>query len=908
MARWIKAFLKWAAVLGVVAIVFVWLVLATPFFSDLRKSFVGNVLSVQIGQPLLIEGDVKVILGRTTFVHVSDVSIPSTTIEALNLAELALLEWELDLPALLDGRLHLDNLVVDGLQANVITQADGTTSWVKRDPSPPPVETAAADAPEVAEAQNAEAEQTESPSILGFLSDKTVTFTNIGLVSRDELSGFEFVFKLNSILLEQLEGGDLVSLSGGGEVNGEAFTLDGKYPKDQPFTNQLDFGDISVSYNGEAIAPENGGGHTAKLDVDTGEIGDVFEVLGLERSLEGQGRLSARITRQSGLLGIKGLETVLDLSKGQQVVIGGDVENLLTRAGFDVKLEARLHPEGQPPQAAASLKDLKLTRIVARVVDQDGNLEFKKLVIRTNAFDQGLDKVGPISIGRIYRTEQKTLGLADVKIQAGPREAPYIVATGDVGDVFKFKAVELAGTLSGSAALLLKSLSEDEAARFGSVVADFEVSDKPGHLSLTKLSAKTKDTDLWSLNADVSVEDVTKLDGLSAKLGIGVADSASFLEALRLDPTDSGSVAMEVSVEGQLEAANLGLSFNAGGSDLITTLSVDLKEEINVIRGKILSDRIRLEDLRDGTRVLVQLRDATKTSAGETEAEEAAETDDQPPIQPLVLEETKAGLFDLQRMLTETDLRIDLDLKEFVGEAGTSSMRSTFIADQGMIEAGPLELFYGPGFFKVMATMNAVEDPEHVTVTGSTSGWDFGAILGAVGLGIEANGTLGASFDITGNITSGKAFVNSMVGSASLNMGQGSIATSLLELAGLGIFPWLFSEELAAGKTEIVCVKAPVQVASGRVRFDSVVAETKSVQLVAKGEVDWVRDSISVRAEPRRVGAPLARSAWPFDVTGKLSEPKFKLDIGGSRSKRADGASEMPADRVPCQPDILQLE
>ena len=175
-------------------------------------------------------------------------------------------------------------------------------------------------------------------------------------------------------------------------------------------------------------------------------------------------------------------------------------------------------------------------------------------------------------------------------------------------------------------------------------------------------------------------------------------------------------------------------------------------------------------------------------------------------------------------------------------------------------------------------------------------------------MGIEANGTLGASFDITGNITSGKAFVNSMVGSASLNMGQGSIATSLLELAGLGIFPWLFSEELAAGKTEIVCVKAPVQVASGRVRFDSVVAETKSVQLVAKGEVDWVRDSISVRAEPRRVGAPLARSAWPFDVTGKLSEPKFKLDIGGSRSKRADGASEMPADRVPCQPDILQLE
>ena len=81
--------------------------------------------------------------------------------------------------------------------------------------------------------------------------------------------------------------------------------------------------------------------------------------------------------------------------------------------------------------------------------------------------------------------------------------------------------------------------------------------------------------------------------------------------------------------------------------------------------------------------------------------------------------------------------------------------------------------------------------------------------------------------------------------------------------------------------------------------------ETGSVQLVAGGQVNWVQDSINVRAEPRRVGKPLARSAWPFDVTGKLSEPKFKLDVGGSRSRRAD---EMPANRKPCVPDIYQLQ
>lgn len=905
MRRWVLNTTKWAAVLLVVLIVLVWLALAAPFFSPFRKSFVGDILTAQIGQPLIIDGDVRVVLGRTTFVHVSEVRIPSSNIESLNLAELSLLEWELNLPALLDRRLDLDNLTIDGLQANAITTADGTTSWVKRDPKPdmprdPVVEGAATQ-----ETPLRNDELSDAPSIFKFLSDKTVTFTNIGLVSLDENSGFEFVFDLDSILLEQLEGGKLVSVTGSGTVNDEEFTLDGKYPEGQPFTNLLKFGDIEVFFNGSAINRELGGGYSAKLTLDTGEIGEVFDVLGLEPGFEGTGAVSADITSQPGLLAIQNLQSVFDLSKGQQIKVDGNIDNLLDRSGFDVKVEARLHPEGQPPNNADTLKELKLTKILAHIVSQEGKLGFKELVVRTNAFDQGLDKVGPISIGRIYRTNNQTLGLERVHIQAGPSESPYIVASGTIGDIFKFKSVDLEGTLAGSANLLLKTLSEEDAAKFGRVSADFVISDKSDHLSLTKLSATTENTELWSLGAEVSVDDVTKLDGLDAAIGISISDAVSFLDALNLETIDVGAVEFGMSLKGQAEAIDLELVFGAGDSDLKTSVSFDLSKEINVIRGGISSDRIRLEDLRSGARVLVQL--SYMGEADNEDANEVTSIEERPPIQPLVLEE-KSGILDLERILTETDLEIGMELKEFVGDAGTSSMSSRFVAKEGQIEAGPIELYYGPGFFKVMASMDAIEDPNLMNVSGSTSGWDFGKILDAVGLGIEAHGTLTAAFDVTGNITSGKAFINSMAGSASLNMGAGSIATSLLELAGLGIFPWLFSEEMAAGQTEIVCVKAPVRLHRGSLSFDSIVAETRSVQLVVKGDVDWVGDSIAIRAEPRRVGNPLARSAWPFDVTGKLTEPKFKLDVGGSRSVRTDGADEMPEDRELCRPDIMQLE
>lgn len=665
----------------------------------------------------------------------------------------------------------------------------------------------------------------------------------------------------------------------------------------------MEFGDISLSYNGAPL-PEGARGYTARLELTTGQIGDVFEVLGLARSLEGTGALSVDITSAPQVLTFENLQTTLDLNKGQNVTVTGEVGNLFTRAGFDIRMDARLHPDGQPPADATSLKDIKLTEIHAHVLNAGEKLTFEELLIQTNAFDQGLDRVGPISIGQIYRSEQKTLGLRDIALQAGPEDAPYITAKGDIGDVFNLGLVDLTGALNASADLLLKNLPPEEVAKFGRVEANFIVEDKDGALSLRQLEARTVDTDLWSLNAGLVVASLEDLAGMDLGVEFDVADTAPFLSALGLKPVGVSSLSTKVSLKGAAKEAQIGFDFRADGTDLTSDITFDLSQEINVIRGSILSQRMRLRDLREGGKVLVQLNKRVK-AAKEAETKDA--DDGRPPIQPLVLEK-KSKVFSLKRILTETDLAITLELTEFVGDAGTSSMSSELIAKEGQIQAGPIELYYGPGFFKVTASMDAIENPDRARIQGSTSGWDFGEILKALEVNIPARGKLSANVDVTGNITSGKAFMNSMVGTASLDMHDGAIATSLLELAGLGIFPWLFSQEFAEGQTEIVCVKAPVKINAGNVAFTRVVAETRSVQMVVRGMVDWVKDAIAIRAEPRRVGQPLARSAWPFEVTGKLSDPQFKLQVGGSRSRRADGADQMPANRKPCTPDIYQLE
>ena len=905
MGRALIKLVWWVLGFALTSLALVWLILATPLFTDLRRSIVESVLSEQIGQPIYVKEDVSVILGPVSRVYVGDVEIPSEEISDTILAQLKVLELDLDLVALLNGQIDLDNLTVKGLQVNMQTLEDGTTSWSHRERPQDTVRasdtsTAPTNVPPPIEGR-------ESAGILAFLKDKTVSFTSIGLTVDNQSSGFSFVFDLQNLNLDQLEGGQRVSVTSLGTVNGQAFEIKGDYPKAAPFTTRASFGEMKVSFDGSPIPTSEGGGFSGTLALDTGEFGDFLEVIGLSRTLEGTGVLSTKLTRQKKSLRVQDFETVIQLRGGQQLIAEGSVENLLAADGFDVEFSGRFHPEDLPPARAKELKDFKLTGISAHVINGASSLEFQELLFTTNAFDQELEEVGPVSIGRIRRTKNGKLALEDVSLRAGPDDTPYIVADGNIRNLLELKSLDFEGTLAVPASLLLKELGDDVAEAFGGVNAEFAIDDAQGYLSLKRLDAYTVNTDIWALKARAALGNIGDLDELEFDFDLDIANGAEFLGALKLEEVDVGPLEITATASGTGNELSTTFGLLAGTSRLDTALDMSIVENRPVAKGKIFSDRLDINDLKNATASIVQLRKLGKNKTEEPVSEES----DEPEVQPLVLPKKPgkpADLLNLQQMLLEADIYVAIDVKQIVGQEGVASLSSEFSAKDGQANFGPLEVAYGGGYFNVGATMDMVKTPELLSISGATGGWDFGNILDAVGLGIQAHGKLRGNFDVTGNRASVKTFVDSANGSASIFMSQGNISTSLLELAGLGVFPWLFSKELNQGYSDIVCIAAPVRIDAGKVSSDSIVAETENVQLVAKGLVDWRNDSISLRAEPRRVGKPLSRSAWPINVTGKLSAPNIKLEVGGSFSKRTDGARDMPADRKPCTPDIRQLQ
>lgn len=917
MVRLIKRIILWTCISALALVSFAWSVLALPFFSGIRSNLVSDALSELIGQPLEVKGDVSVVVGTTSRVSASDVVIPSENIDDVNLAQLANFEFDIKLLPLLERRLDMDNLFVDGLKVELRVNEDGTESWSAREKKAIGSNSDQTTASQTANTSTPATTKEGQSGVLVFLKDKTVAFTNIQLLIDDQVSGFEYDFELEEFSLSQLDEGTTLGLQSNGTVNGQAFNLVGNYPEAAPFTTQADFSSVSLSFNGEPTNSETGGGYTAELAIVVEGVGDLLDVLKLNRSFDGSGGLSARIENRSGVTSVNEIKTELELADGQLIALAGDIANFGDLEGIELLFNARLHPENEPPENAQDLSQLVLSNISTRLVGKRGSMEFEDLLISTNAFEQGLEELGPVSIGRIRRTEAGTLAFQQISLQAGPIDDPILVAEGYIDNILDLKNLAITGKIDAPASLVLSGLGEDVAESFGGIVADFEVDDSEGKLTLRRLVAESVDTEVWALSADMQVGSLTYLDGFSAKLELGIADGAKFLSSLGLEPVDTGGFGFSMDLQGSEKkwAGELGISSRA--SDVKSSLSVAKENTRPTIRASLISEDLAISDLRNGFAGLVELQKIGRDSAaGETTEKSDADTAGSKENEETMAdgpaeasEENETDLFpDLYAFFRATDVYGEIDFKKITGIKGVTRVSTSLASENGDARLGPLEFNYAGGVFKFEARTDFVETPEIVSVSGSTSGWRLGEILEGAGIEFDADGDLRGNFAVTGNYANVDSFLKSMYGTAAIYMVDGRVATSLLELAGLGILPWLFSEELRQGYTDVVCVSLPLEIDGSRIFFDSAVAETQSVQLVAKGSVDPVRDTIELRAEPRPVGEPLSRSAWPFDITGSLSEPEFKLDVGGSRSRRADGANEMPADRQPCEPDILQLQ
>ncbi len=912
---------KWTAIGCLALAILSWTLLNSAVFSTLRIAAVQRLLFDATGQNVLVQDDVRVALGLASRVTVTSLVLHGQDIENLDLAEVDRVEFDIQYLDLLSGRFEPHNISLKGLRLSVVereseTQKDNTSSAeeIGAGRGNGLVFDFISAAPQVA---------------VAFLADRSVDVMDATVFVSNDDNGFEFEFILSEFRLRSDPNSETVTVDSNGAINGVDMSFEGRYPATGSFQNIARIGDLELRYDGEKLPNSTTGGFAGVLNVNATQKGTLFEVLALNTLFGATGVVSARVESDRGYLQVTDLDALIDLEDGKRVDLNGEVLNLYSLEGLDLDVAYHFLPQGVRPAPARTLFDIELTEINATVVKDGSGVGIVDFAVSTNAFDSQFREIGPISVGKVIRSDDGSLRLNDVRVQLGPNENPYLLASGGINDALNARDFWIEGRLQAPASLFLPSLDPSRAAVFGKITSSFVASDEPGYLTVSEFSANALDTDLWDLDAEFLVDDLSKLENLMLAVEWSTEDAATFLEALALEPIDVGKFAIGFGVQtdglGLAAGINSTANLSISGSTLLMHLSTRVLQETAIVRGRLESPSLHVEDFQKAGAASIEL---AKLARGQIP------NSDTPIVKPFVLpkktssvsasestDEAMAGsapfalpdeikelqLFDPEYFLQSLDLEFDIAIAELAGPGGVTSIDAPLSIKDGTADFGPLKFNYGDGNFDLSANMDLQNDPEQLFISGATSGWDLGKIVEGLGLDVPARGFLNAYLDISIAIASPQRLLNSIAGDVTVTMRDGAIGTSLIELSGLGIFPWLFSKELAQGYSRIACVKAPIRLSPGRADFSQVVLETDHVQLVSKGMIDWRRETVDVRVEPRRIGRPLSRSAWPFTVTGPLSDPTFDVESGGKRPDAEGGRQRAAQSRTPCEPDILQL-
>lgn len=919
-----------------------WMVLSSPLFRDARISIVSSLLSDLLGQSVTIDGDVNLSIRPDLAFVATGLRLPAEEFPDLDLAKLDLVRFGVSVGHRLRGGLYLPDIEARGLTVFLVRREDGAETWMRSAAGPRPQTRADA--------------VSDQPDLLAFLGERDIKFSEMRVRAENRLTGFEFDFELDTFTIEQVITGGIATaqVRSSGTVNGQPIAFSGDFPNDAPSYAQGRLGALTFTMDGERPTDAARGDFDARLKLETPDTQNLLDLLKLKGVFNAVAEAEVVLSRRNTMVDLEEIDVLARFATGETARLTGRFADARFGLDFDLSVFVDFIGENTPPPPAVFFKDLRPTAAEIRVLASEGNIEIDRFSLQTNAFEEEIRDIGPFRVSRVTRSADGQLRLDGLTLVIGPPSKPYLRAQGSIDSLLTFDGYRVTGALDLPAQIVLLTLRPDEAARFGRLTGEIRLQETNGEPDLQLFRLRSEDTELWSAGIELTSGDLDDLDEMELKARITMPDGQEVLEALQLDPVEIGFVGYEVFASRQKSEVMTEARLSVEETIIETEISLRIPGTGPVLRGEIRSDEVHLDDVTKMVQALVQLARVRSVYAENKSRPPNGDDDDFQPLvlpvgappdpevapvaddlaeyQPLVLPDAQVvtegqeDLSDFQPLVVTDDFtglaiadvltpenfarlidaEIDIDISRIKGQAAVSSLHSQLKMKTGNLNLGPVRLALGKGFAELTARMDVIDAPDWVRVTGETGGWDFGNILDSLGVNMGAYGILNGRFDMTGRHSSGQAFLNSMRGSATIDMRDGRISTGLIDLAGLGVLPWLFSQERRQGYADIVCLKAPLEFTDGRIETRQTVMETRRVQLVGSGSIDIPNDRISFTAEPRPVGQPLARSAWPIEVTGSLQSPNVKVAARKSRTARVPLA--MPGARALCVPDVAQLQ
>jgi uncharacterized protein involved in outer membrane biogenesis len=853
-----------------------------------QRQTIERKLSEAAGLPVSIGGDLRLHLLPAPRFEAADVRVanlpgrPSPHLLAVDSVDLAFDSWRLLL-----GAIEIDRLTLVGVEIHVETDAQGGF----------PV------------AHDADALVDEEVSGPLDLRIRRFEAEDVRVFVLDGESEALTTLHLSELSLEADDFDGPIALEARGEIDGAGFDLEGSGgPLEELLQPTAPYPvalagrllEATVEVDGTVADPFDLRG----LDVDfTAEVPDVSRLVyeGVKDVPRiGPITVSGRLTDPDGVLGAREIAIIVAGESGARGEATGSIADLEAMRG--VVLEAQLDTEDLAflePFVGHPLPDDASLHASATLSDRDGSLGIEGTVKAatpdgrlsleaTGTYDdirhldeigvrldahardlavigsalgmaEELPPIGPIDGTARLLDRDGALAIEDIAVKLGSPEATWAEVQGSVGDLARFRRVQLMASLRAADPDALAARFGLEIPDVGPIDGSARVDDVDGTLGIESLELHGGTDGALEIDLSGSFDDLIEKDEIAFEAEIEAIDLRAIGALFGIELPAIGPVEFTGRVKGSDEKISskgtLRLDETVLTGDWSGSFAPGSRPSV---KARIESPLVRLEDIgieprpADSPNPLREAAAAAKPRWSEG---------------PLPFEQLRAVDVDLELRADRVTGRSGLDLADAHG---------SFHLDDGMLTIREHDAGYEAGSLQILIRVDSRTAVPRVAFAGNARDVNLTRLMSQFQQDTKHAGLLDLAVEIESRGRSLDEIRSQLAGRIEARLRDGTLASKygrkfMLDVAYLSIPDFRPRPE-----SPIDCFALALDVDEGVARVETLRVDAPRVVVTGTGEVDLIANAYKLRLTPEPRDPRLLSTAATVNVRGPITNPTFR--------------------------------
>lgn len=300
-----------------------------------------------------------------------------------------------------------------------------------------------------------------------------------------------------------------------------------------------------------------------------------------------------------------------------------------------------------------------------------------------------------------------------------------------------------------------------------------------------------------------------------------------------------------------------------GESDIGGTLEYLHRKPRPLLRGEVVSDLLRLTDLRA---VVGTDENANKKS------EEAKI----PPGKVLPVSPFKTDRWGTM------DVQVRFNGKQIVRDKALpiDRLETDIRLENGVLALAPLNFGIAGGRLTTALNINGRSDPAKARMKVSARGLRLKELFPKVESMQASIGQVNGDAELTATGNSFAALLGSANGEVKSLIHQGSISKFILEAAGLNVLSAVATKLFGDHQVALNCMATDFAMTDGVMKTRTFIIDTSDATIVADGNINFKEETLNLTIQPQSKGVRVISLRSPLYLGGTFKNPDFGVDKG----------------------------